>query len=215
MLVILDWDGTVCNSEARIVSCMQRAAERAGLPVLAPEAVSNIIGLALPEAAAILFPEAAMEQRQRLRELYSEEWMAARSEPLPLFDGVLETLDKLLGAGHRLAVATGKSRRGLNREFDEHGIGGLFTASRCADETASKPDPLMLRELLNETGCPVGEAVMVGDTVYDLEMAASAGMASIGVSYGVHQPGRLEALRPRAIIDHFSELLRWPPLLVP
>ena len=213
MLVILDWDGTVCNSEARIVACMQRAAERVGLPVLAPEAVGNIIGLGLPEAISSLFPEAGSEQRQQMRESYSEEWLAARSEPLPLFDGVLETLDGLLGAGHQLAVATGKSRRGLNREFEEHGLGSLFAASRCADETASKPNPLMLRELLDETGCPVGEAVMVGDTVYDLEMAASLGMASIGVSYGVHHPERLSVFRPRTIIDHFSELLEWPPLV--
>lgn len=213
MLVILDWDGTVCNSEARIVSCMLRAAERVGLPVLAPEAVGNIIGLGLPEAIAELFPEAPSEQRQRLSECYSEEWLAARSEPLPLFDGVLETLDRLLGADHRLAVATGKSRRGLNREFEEHGLGHLFVASRCADETASKPNPLMLRQLLDETGVPVEEAVMVGDTVYDLEMAASAGMSSIGVSYGVHRPQRLSAFKPKAIIDHFSELLQWPPLV--
>ncbi|WP_250460880.1 HAD-IA family hydrolase [Microbulbifer litoralis] len=213
MLVILDWDGTVCNSEARIVACMQSASERVGLPVLAPEAVGNIIGLGLPEAIAELFPEAPSEQRQRLRECYAEEWLAARSEPLPLFDGVLETLDRLLGANHSLAVATGKSRRGLSREFEEHRLGHLFAASRCADETASKPDPLMLRELLSETGVPVGEAVMVGDTVYDLEMAAAAGMASIGVSYGVHHPERLSTCGPRAIIDHFSELLRWPPLV--
>ncbi|SDZ82816.1 HAD-IA family hydrolase [Microbulbifer marinus] len=213
MLVILDWDGTVCNSEARIVSCMQRAADRVGLPVLAPEAIGNIIGLGLPEAILSLFPEAASEQRQQMREYYSEEWLAARSEPLPLFDGVLETLDQLLGGGHQLAVATGKSRRGLNREFEEHGLRDLFVASRCADETASKPNPLMLRELLDETRCGADDAVMVGDTVYDLEMAAAAGVASIGVSYGVHSPERLVAHRPRAIIDHFSELLEWPPLV--
>ncbi|AMX02490.1 HAD-IA family hydrolase [Microbulbifer thermotolerans] len=213
MLVILDWDGTVCNSEARIVSCMQRAAERAGLPERSPDAIGNIIGLGLPEAVATLFPDEPLAQQLSLRNYYSEEWMAARKEPLPLFDGVMETLDQLLGAGHRLAVATGKSRRGLNREFEEHGIGSLFTASRCADETASKPNPLMLRELLDETGVAAADAVMVGDTIYDLEMAASAGVASIGVSYGVHEPERLAALRPSAIIDRFSELLDWPPLV--
>ncbi|WP_193164370.1 HAD-IA family hydrolase [Microbulbifer hainanensis] len=213
MLVILDWDGTVCNSEDRIVSCMLRAAERVGLPVLAPEVVGNIIGLGLPEAIASLFPETASDQRQQLRDLYSEEWLAARAEPLPLFDGVLATLDQLLGGGHQLAVATGKSRQGLNREFEEHGMADLFVASRCADETASKPHPLMLHQLLEETGCGLEKAVMVGDTVYDLEMAAAAGMASIGVSYGAHHPERLAALNPHAIIDHFSELLRWPPLV--
>ena len=213
MLVILDWDGTVCNSEARIVSCMQRAADRVGLPVLHPEAIGNIIGLGLPEAVSTLFPEAASDQRQQLRELYSEEWMAVRAEPLPLFDGVLATLDKLLGAGHQLAVATGKSRRGLNREFEDHGLGHLFAASRCADETASKPNPRMLQELLEETRQPLEQAVMVGDTVYDLEMAASLQMAAIGVSYGVHHPDRLRNYQPKAIIDHFSELLEWPPLV--
>ncbi|MFI2809841.1 MULTISPECIES: HAD family hydrolase [Microbulbifer] len=213
MLVILDWDGTVCNSAERIVLCMQRAAERAGLPVLAPEAIGNIIGLGLPEALAALFPEADSGQRQQMREFYSEEWLAARGEPLPLFDGVLPTLDRLLGSGHHLAVATGKSRRGLDRELGERGLHDLFRSSRCADETASKPDPRMLQEILQETGCRAEEAVMVGDTVYDLEMAAALQMPSIGVSYGVHEPERLQAWKPRAIIDHFSELLRWPPLV--
>ncbi|SDK15501.1 HAD-IA family hydrolase [Microbulbifer yueqingensis] len=213
MLVILDWDGTVCNSAERIIHCMQRAAERAGLPVLNPEAIGNIIGLGLPEAVASLFPEAASDQRQRVRELYSEEWLAARGEPLPLFEGVLPTLDRLLGGGHQLAVATGKSRRGLNRELGERGLGDLFVASRCADETASKPHPRMLEEILLEVGCPAGEAVMVGDTVYDLEMAAALEMPSIGVSYGVHEPDRLRAWKPQAIIDEFPQLLEWPPLV--
>ncbi|WP_299592517.1 HAD-IA family hydrolase [uncultured Microbulbifer sp.] len=213
MLVILDWDGTVCNSEARIVSCMQRASDRVGLPVLEPAAIGNIIGLGLPEAIAALFPESHSEQRARLRGFYSEEWVAARAEPLPLFDGVLVTLDQLLGAGHQLAVATGKSRRGLNREFEDHGIGHLFPVSRCADETASKPDPKMLREILAETDVDVADAVMVGDTEYDLKMASAINMASVGVSYGVHSRERLDGCRPHRIIDHFTELLEWPPLV--
>ncbi|MCO1333998.1 HAD-IA family hydrolase [Microbulbifer sp. OS29] len=213
MLVIFDWDGTICNSEARIVDCMLRAADRAGLPVLAPEAVSNIIGLGLPEAVSTLFPEAVSEERLAMRQYYSEEWMEARVNPLPLFDGVLEALDHLLCAGHQLAVATGKSRRGLDRELEEHGLGHLFTASRCADETASKPSPLMLNELLLEVGSAAEQAVMVGDTVYDLEMAAAIGMSSIGVSYGAHCPSRLKACRPVVIIDQFPELLSWPPLV--
>ncbi|MBB5210318.1 HAD-IA family hydrolase [Microbulbifer hydrolyticus] len=213
MLVILDWDGTVCNSEARIISCMQRASDRVGLPVLEPDAIGNIIGLGLPEAISSLFPEAHSEQRAQLGAYYSEEWLAARAEPLPLFDGVLATLDKLLGAGHQLAVATGKSRRGLNREFEDHGIGHLFPISRCADETASKPNPKMLREILSETGVHVSDAVMVGDTEYDLKMASAIDMASIGVSYGVHSRERLDDCRPHRIIDHFTELLQWPPLV--
>lgn len=213
MLVILDWDGTVCNSEARIVACMQRASGRAGLPVLAPEVIGNIIGLGLPEAIGILFPAADQEQRNDLREYYAQEWLAARGEPLPLFDGVWATLDRLLVAGHQLAVATGKSRRGLSREFEEHSIGHLFVTSRCADETASKPDPLMLWEILRETGRDVREAVMVGDTEYDLKMASAINMAAIGVSYGVHSRERLNECAPQRIIDHFAELLHWPPLV--
>lgn len=213
MLVILDWDGTVCNSEARIVHCMLRAADRAGLPVLEPAAIGNIIGLGLPEAIASLFPEAHSDQRSDLRAYYADEWQAARSEPLALFDGVLATLDKLLGAGHDLAVATGKSRRGLSREFEDHGVGHLFLASRCADETASKPDPTMLREILAETGGAPDEAVMVGDTEYDLRMASAINMPAIGVSYGVHSRERLHQCGPQRVIDHFSELLAWPPLV--
>ncbi|MFS1525615.1 HAD-IA family hydrolase [Microbulbifer sp. 2304DJ12-6] len=213
MLVILDWDGTVCNSESRIVACMQRAAERVGLPLLAAEAVSNIIGLGLPEALETLLPDVGSEEKQALRQFYSEEWLSAWAEPLPLFDGVLDTLDRLCCAGHLLAVATGKSRRGLNRELEQHELGHLFTASRCADETASKPDPRMLRELLRETGRSAGQAVMVGDTVYDLEMAAAIGMPSVGVSYGVHGPARLQECGPKVIINRFAELLSWPPLV--
>ncbi|WP_444890152.1 HAD-IA family hydrolase [Microbulbifer sp. DLAB2-AA] len=212
MLVILDWDGTVCNSEARIVDCMLRAAARVGLPALSPGAVSNIIGLGLPEAVTTLFPEAVDKDRQALKQFYSEEWMAARVEPLPLFDGVLDTLDALLCQGHQLAVATGKSRRGLSREFEEHGMEHLFIASRCADETASKPDPLMLSELLAEVDCGVDDAVMVGDTTYDLAMAAAIGMPAVGVSYGAHCPSRLRECNPQAIIDEFPGLLGWPPL---
>ncbi|MBN8431475.1 HAD-IA family hydrolase [Microbulbifer salipaludis] len=213
MLVILDWDGTLCNSQARIISCMQRAADRVGLPVLEPAAIGNYIGLGLPEVIGALFPEAHSEQRARLGTYYSEEWLAARNEPLPLFDGVLETLDQLLGAGHQLAVATGKSRRGLDREFEDHGLGHLFPVSRCADETASKPNPVMLREILAETGVDVTDAVMVGDTEYDLKMASAISMPSVGVSYGVHSRERLDRCGPHRIIDHFTELLQWPPLV--
>lgn len=213
MLVILDWDGTVCNSESRIVACMQGASERVGLPVLDQQAIRDIIGLGLPEAIASLFPEASSDQRHQLRTFYAEEWLAASEEPLALFDGVLATLDKLLGAGHQLAVATGKSRRGLEREFEAHGVRNLFVASRCADETASKPDPRMLTEILADTGNPAQASVMVGDTEYDLKMAAAAGVPGIGVSYGVHSRERLHACAPHKIIDHFSELLEWPPLV--
>lgn len=212
MLVMLDWDGTVCNSAGRIVACMQRASVEAGLPVLKSQAISNIIGLGMPEALTQLFPEASSEQREQLRRCYSKEWLAARSEPLPLFGGVLATLDRLLTAGHQLAVATGKSRRGLKREFLELGLEAMFVASRCADETASKPNPLMLHELLRQTATPASEAVMVGDTSYDLEMAAAAEVPAIGVSYGVHSRDRLQACNPQRIIDSFPELLCWPPL---
>lgn len=212
MLVILDWDGTLVNSEARIVRCLQVAAQRAGLPELAYEAGRNIIGLGLPEASRVLYPEASEAAREKLRLNYVEAWWALHDEPLAFFEGVLETLEALRDTGHQLAVATGKSRRGLTGQLEQMGVADLFVATRCADETASKPDPLMLQQLLLETGSPVEEALMVGDTEYDLAMAARINMASAGVTYGVHHRDRLVEHGPALILDSFSELLAWERL---
>ncbi|MGB8714093.1 MAG: HAD-IA family hydrolase [Onishia taeanensis] len=209
-LVIFDWDGTLMDSEARIVACMQAAARDAGWGELPGEAVSDIIGLGLPEAIARMCPGIGAEQAERLRERYAHHFVAAEAEPLAFFPGVEAGVARLReGADMRLAVATGKSRRGLDRVFAENGSGAWFDASRTADETRSKPHPRMLEELLDEFGVSADEAVMVGDTEYDLEMARALSMDRVAMTYGVHDRQRLAASRPIFTADSFPELIDW------
>lgn len=209
-LVIFDWDGTLIDSEARIISSMQAAAVDAQWPEpLTDAAVRNIIGLGLPEAIQTLCPGIDDQQLQQIRTGYSRHFLETSDLEMPLFEGVREGLEKLRQAGFVLTVATGKSRRGLNQVFEETGLDELFVNSRCADETRSKPDPLMLHELLDETGYSVHQAVMVGDTEFDLGMAKNAGMDSVAVNYGAHHPDRLQAYNPVLAIDSFVELVDW------
>ncbi|MEH6650633.1 MAG: HAD-IIIA family hydrolase [Motiliproteus sp.] len=208
-LIIFDWDGTLIDSAARIINCMQRAAYDAGLPKPGDEAVRNIIGLGLPEVFDELFGSLSVDQEQQMRTLYGHYYIDQDDTPAEFFDGVIDGLGRLKEAGYRLAVATGKSRRGLDRVFEETGTGVFFDHSRCADETRSKPDPLMLHQLIDESGVSLEQCLMVGDTEYDLGMADRAGMRSVGVSYGAHHPDRLRTHRPKIIIDHFSELECW------
>lgn len=208
--VIFDWDGTLIDSEARIISSMQAAAVDAQWPGgLTAEAVRNIIGLGLPEAIRELCPGIDDEQLVKVREGYSYHFLEGSNLEMPKFEGVREGLERLKEAGCTLAVATGKSRRGLNRGLGDTGLDDLFTTSRCADETCSKPDPMMLNELLEETGFSVREAVMVGDTEFDLGMAKHAGMDSIAVNYGAHHPDRLTTYHPVLAVDHFIDLVDW------
>lgn len=206
MLVIFDWDGTLIDSTGKIVRSMQQAARLVDLPVLADDVVRNIIGLGLPEAIQTLYPEVEVAWRQQLREAYSQVYIEADRTPCALFDGVERGLRSLQNAGHYVAVATGKSRAGLDRVLDNLGWRSRFDATRCADETASKPHPRMLLELMAELSVPASEVYMVGDTEYDLAMANRAGVAGIGVSYGAHEAARLHQHTPLAVIDHFSEL---------
>ncbi|WP_458526389.1 HAD family hydrolase [Onishia taeanensis] len=209
-LVIFDWDGTLMDSEARIVACMQQAARDAGWGELRGEAVSDIIGLGLPEAIARMCPGIGAGQAERLRERYAHHFVAAEAEPLSFFPGVEAGVAKLRERPEaRLAVATGKSRRGLDRIFAANGSGAWFDASRTADETRSKPHPLMLEELLEELGVSADEAVMVGDTEYDLEMARALSMDRVAMTYGVHSAKRLAASRPTFTTDSFPELIDW------
>jgi phosphoglycolate phosphatase len=208
-LIIFDWDGTLIDSAQRIIHCMQQAAHDLELPVPGDEAVRNIIGLGLPEVFDELFGGLDGVQEQRMRARYGHYYLDADDTPVDFFAGVIDGLARLKQSGYRLAVATGKSRMGLDRVFQETATGSLFDHSRCADETRSKPHPLMLEQLLEESGFGVEQAIMVGDTEYDLNMAAQAGMASVGVSYGAHHPDRFKPYQPKLIIDHFSELERW------
>lgn len=207
MLYIFDWDGTLSDSTTKIVGCMQRAASDLRLPELAGHEIKEIIGLGLPEAIAQIYPSVNDGDQQRLREQYSKRFIEADQVPSPFFPEAIETLSALRDRGHYITVATGKSRRGLNRVFSNLQLDDFFHGSRCADETASKPHPLMLNELLAEFGCSAQEAVMIGDTEFDMDMARRASMARIAVSFGAHAVERLQAYNPLHCIDCLDELL--------
>lgn len=207
MLVIFDWDGTLCDSASRIIAAMQSATEACDLTPPSDESVRNIIGLGLPEAIASLYPGLAQDTRARVQLTYSQRFVALDHIPNDLFAGAMDTLEALRQRGYLLAVATGKSRRGLDRVLQELGLSHFFDASRCADETLSKPDPLMLNELLQDFELQPNQALMVGDTEFDLEMAAVANMPSVGVSFGSHSVERLQRHGPVSVIDRLPELL--------
>lgn len=210
-LFVFDWDGTLIDSVSRIVSCMNLAAADVGLPLRSDAEYGDVIGLGLPQAIATLYPGLEVDLAMAFRDRYADRFIEADTEPSAFFDGALETLHVLKGEGHLLAVATGKSRRGLERVMGRHGLTGFFHATRCADETASKPDPLMLHQIFLELGVAPADALMVGDTEFDLDMAARAGARSVGVSYGVHSPERLLRHRPERIISAIAELLSQAP----
>lgn len=207
MLYIFDWDGTLLDSAGRIVACLRMAAAEAELRLLSDGAYAEVIGLGMHEATARLYPDSSASSRKDFQDNYSRHFVREDRVPCAFFPGVLETLHKLRGRGHVLAIATGKSRRGLNRVMGSMAVSALFDCTRCADETASKPDPRMIIEILAETGHRPQAAVMIGDTEYDLDMAQRAGVRSIGVSYGVHTVDRLRAHGPEMVIDSLERLL--------
>lgn len=210
MLFIFDWDGTLSDSTATITRAMQLAAESLGWAPLADHQVHNIIGLGLPEATARLFPDASEEARVNLREAYRINFLALEERrPAGLFPGVQETLEHLREQGHSLTIATGKSRASLDRILSNLKLNQFFHGTRCADETRSKPHPLMLEQLLAEFEHPAEQAVMVGDTEYDMEMARQIGMPRIAVSYGAHALERLHVYEPELCLDRFDQLLAW------
>jgi len=209
-LLIFDWDGTLVDSIGRIVESMRRAADTCGLPQRSDEAIRGIIGLGLPEAIQTLYPELREAVLvERFREGYSEHYLALENEPSALFDGVEESLEAFREQGYRLAVATGKSRRGLQRVLQGRGWLDYFDVTRCADETASKPHPRMLHEILQHCAVAPARALMVGDSVFDLQMARNAGMDSVAVGFGAQPLESLRAHGPRLAINEFSELRAW------
>ena len=212
-LIVFDWDGTLMDSEARIVTCIQRAALDVRLPVPSQAAASNIIGLGLLEAVQRLFPTVDDREVDRLAEAYRTHWLGDAVEPAVMFAGARQLIEGLHGAGHLLAVATGKSRRGLDKALADSGLGDWFHATRCADETFSKPHPQMLEEILCDLDTSPQAAVVVGDTEYDMQMAASAGVDAIGMAHGVHAPERLVAAGALQCFDDLSALSDW--LLAP
>lgn len=209
-LVVFDWDGTVMDSTGQIVQAALRAIDELGLPVRTPEAVKDIIGLGLKESWQQLFPELAGEEHFRaFVEAYRDHFFSPELYVSRPYEGAERTLEILERRGHLLAVATGKSRRGLDRDFERTGLGRLFRGSKTADETRSKPYPDMLLELMEALGATPQETVMVGDTEWDLEMARRAGVAAVGVTWGAHPEDRLRRLSPLACIAGIDELEDW------
>lgn len=207
-LLVFDWDGTLMDSEAKIVGCLGLTLRDLGCPALPREALLNVIGLGLPEVARALLPGAESEAIRRFIDRYRYHFLSDHLAPSTLFPGALDTLRELDRRGYLLAVATGKGRAGLQRSLEDTACTELFVATRCADETASKPNPLMLLELMDVTGVTPAETLMIGDTEYDLLMARSAGVAAVAVGYGVHERERLLAHRPLGCLDDMREILR-------
>lgn len=211
MLFIFDWDGTLMDSTRKIVDAMQQAIVELGWPARSAVQVRDIIGLGLPEAILQLFPEAPLADRQQLQATYVRHFLAADHRPCEFFPGAMTMLEGLKERGHRVAVATGKSRRGMQRVLGQLDLHDFFHASRCADETRSKPHPQMLYELLTELRVDSAAAVMIGDTEYDMAMARSAGMARIAVNFGAHAVERLLPYEPALVLDNLQQLLAWSP----
>ncbi len=207
MLYIFDWDGTLCNSLGKIVSCTQLAAVEMGMEKPTDDAVKNIIGLSLPKAIDMVFPGITDSEFKQLLEIYSKYFRADKANVMDFYPGAKETLDSLLEAGHHIAVATGKSRQGLDRVFTDLDMVDYFHSSRCADETKSKPHPLMLEELLEEFRLKPQEAIMIGDTEYDMDMAKQIDMPRIAVSYGAHAIERLVPYEPILCVDQIDQIL--------
>ena len=207
-LIVFDWDGTIVDSTAMIALCIQKAAADLDLTVPTLEQASHVIGLGLHDALARAVPELQAGRIEEFSARYRHHWFA-REHEIVLFAGVREMLVELAERGLPLAVATGKSRRGLARAFDQTGLGALFESSRCADETHPKPHPAMLFELADELAVETARTVMIGDTTHDLEMAAAAGAAGIGVTYGAHPRDQLAAREPLALVANVPELRQW------
>lgn len=208
-LLIFDWDGTLADSIGRIVEAMKVAARANGYPEHDDVAIKGIIGLALPEAIRTLYPDISDERLVAFRQHYADSYIALEAEPSPLFPGVLESLEAFRADGYRLAVATGKARRGLDRVLQAHGWEDFFDITRAADETRGKPHPLMLEEILAHCGVEAAEALMVGDSSFDLLMARNAGMDSVAVGYGALSLEALSVYEPRLSIERFPELRAW------
>lgn len=208
-LIVFDWDGTLMDSAAKIVNCFQAAARDVGLEPPADADIRNIIGLGLADALDRVLPGVDESTRERLVQAYRRHFVHVDQTETALFPGVVEGLEQLRATGYRLAVATGKARRGLDRVLRDTATSRYFCVTRCADEAFSKPHPQMLHDILKDTGVPRDRALMVGDTTYDLQMALAAAMSSLAVSYGAHERERLLEHHPLGCVDSFAEVCQW------
>ena len=207
-LIAFDWDGTLFDSTQIIVRCIQAAVRDVGGTVPTDEAAGYVIGLGLMQALAHAAPDVPESKYPELGARYRHHYIAHQND-ISLFEGVLPLLAALKGRGHKLAVATGKSRHGLDEALQAVELKGRFDASRTADETAGKPHPRMLHELMDQFGVTPARTLMIGDTTHDLQMAVNAGCASVGVSYGAHEFAAFEVLKPRFVAHSVTELHDW------
>ena len=207
-LIAFDWDGTLFDSTELIARCIQAACADVGAPVPSSRDASFVIGLGLADALRHAAPTLPRERHRELADRYRHHYFAKQHEIL-MFEGALAMLHDLKARQHSLAVATGKSRRGLNEALRSVQLAGMFEATRTADETASKPDPRMLLELMEELNVTPQRTLMIGDTTHDLQLAANAGTASLAVSYGAHEHAEFDAFAPLAVAHSVTELHAW------
>ena len=207
-LIVWDWDGTLANSTGMITDAIVSAASQVGLPALDPLAASNIIGLGLKESIHALFGNISAEKAQALAKQYTANYYARESE-IPLFEGAADTIKTLHKRGFKLAVATGKGRRGLNLALEHCGLSPYFHATKTVDECFSKPHPQMLDELMDALIVRPERTLMIGDTSYDLQMASNAGIPAVAVTFGAQSRDKLNSYNSIAMFTQFSELSSW------
>ncbi|MEJ6005746.1 HAD-IA family hydrolase [Paucibacter sp. AS339] len=207
-LIVFDWDGTLFDSTALITRSIQAAAVDLGLPEPSTARASYVIGMGLNEALAHALPDLPPSRYPELGQRFRHHYVAAQHQ-ITLFDGVLEMLGALKARHHWLAVATGKSRRGLNEVLQVESLRAVFDGTRTADETAGKPNPQMLNELMREFGVDAERTLMIGDTIHDLQLARNAGTASVGVGYGAHDHQSFGEFAPLYIAQSVPELHDW------
>ncbi|MEB4590185.1 HAD-IIIA family hydrolase [Candidatus Thiothrix sp. Deng01] len=208
-ILIFDWDGTLMDSAAHITHCMRNAIALTGAEPRTDEEIRHVIGLGLEEAIQYLYPGKASSRIREIADEYRQEFLVRSKHGSELFGGARETLHALAQQDYLLAIATGKSRRGLDKVLEETGLATLFPITRCADETCSKPHPQMLEEILTDYDATPHDALMIGDSEYDLLMARNIGMDSLAVSYGVHGLERLLQHEPRGHVDNVARIPGW------
>jgi phosphoglycolate phosphatase len=206
-LLVFDWDGTIIDSASTIAECIREASRELGLAIPDRERARHVIGLGLHDAMRIVVPGLPASRYPEFVASYRSHFLARR-DSMRLFAGMRELLEDL-SRKHLLAIATGKSRQGLDRDIDFHGLKALFAASRCADETRPKPHPAMLRELMVELAVQSDASLMIGDTSHDMEMARAARVASLAVTYGAHPEDGLRACGPLGCFSTVDELRAW------
>ena len=208
-LIVFDWDGTLMDSVAHIVDCLQKAITELSLAPKSDKELKNIIGLGLREALLALYPHSEDKELNALVAHYRQHFFDQQADPCELFSGARELIQELDAKEYFLAIATGKGRNGLDKVLKETGLGEFFPITRCADESHSKPHPQMMLDIIDYYGIEANEAIMVGDTEYDLQMASNASAHSVAVTYGVHEKQRLLNCNPVACLDNIENLHQW------